>query len=208
MSSVVRDDLVPARAAPPAHAGSTSSTARRSGARRRHVSRSCSTVHDLADPPLSGRVPRWHRLYGQTGLRRTLEAADAVVAVSESRRPRPSRSTGSPAERIRVVPNGVDDVFTHGGPAVGGDYVLAVATLEPRKNLVRAVEAARARRRRSCESSERGAGAASMSRAGWARCRTRARGARTAARAASSTRRCTRASVFPFSRRWRAGRLS
>jgi glycosyltransferase involved in cell wall biosynthesis len=41
------------------------------------------------------------------------------------------------------VPNGVDEVFTPDGPAADGEYVLAVATLEPRKNLGRAVEAAR-----------------------------------------------------------------
>jgi alpha-1,3-rhamnosyl/mannosyltransferase len=49
-----------------------------------------------------------------------------------------------PAERVRVVPHGVDDVFSTDGPAAEGEYVLAVATLEPRKNLARAVEAARA----------------------------------------------------------------
>jgi alpha-1,3-rhamnosyl/mannosyltransferase len=41
------------------------------------------------------------------------------------------------------VPHGVDPVFTAAGPRADGDYVLAVATLEPRKNLGRAVEAAR-----------------------------------------------------------------
>jgi glycosyltransferase involved in cell wall biosynthesis len=40
------------------------------------------------------------------------------------------------------VPNGVDPVFVPAGPRVDGDYVLAVGTLEPRKNLARAVEAA------------------------------------------------------------------
>ena len=50
---------------------------------------------------------------------------------------------GVPAERVRVVPNGVEPVFTRTGPAADGDYVLAVGTLEPRKNLGRAVEAAR-----------------------------------------------------------------
>jgi len=48
-----------------------------------------------------------------------------------------------PDERIRVVPNGVDPVFTPEGARTDGDYVLAVATLEPRKNLARAVDAAR-----------------------------------------------------------------
>ncbi len=48
-----------------------------------------------------------------------------------------------PAARIRVVPNGVDAVFAPDGPRADGEYVLAVATLEPRKNLRRAVDAAR-----------------------------------------------------------------
>jgi alpha-1,3-rhamnosyl/mannosyltransferase len=47
-----------------------------------------------------------------------------------------------PDEKIRVVPNGVDDEFTRDGPAADGEYVLAVGTLEPRKNLGRLVEAA------------------------------------------------------------------
>jgi alpha-1,3-rhamnosyl/mannosyltransferase len=41
-----------------------------------------------------------------------------------------------------VVPHGVDPAFTAAGPRAEGDYVLAVATLEPRKNLARAVSAA------------------------------------------------------------------
>jgi glycosyltransferase involved in cell wall biosynthesis len=42
-----------------------------------------------------------------------------------------------------VIPNGVSDVFSPAGPAEGGDYVLAVGTLEPRKNLPRLAEATR-----------------------------------------------------------------
>jgi glycosyltransferase involved in cell wall biosynthesis len=42
-----------------------------------------------------------------------------------------------------VIPNGVDDVFVPEGPAAEGDYVLAVGTLEPRKNLARIAEACR-----------------------------------------------------------------
>jgi glycosyltransferase involved in cell wall biosynthesis len=72
-----------------------------------------------------------------------LSAADAIVAVSEFTRGEIVELTGVLADRIRVVPNGVDDVFAEDGPAADGDYVLAVATLEPRKNLERAVEAAR-----------------------------------------------------------------
>jgi glycosyltransferase involved in cell wall biosynthesis len=72
-----------------------------------------------------------------------LRRADAVVAVSEFTKRELEALVEVPAERIRVVPNGVDPVFTADGPAAEGDYVLAVATLEPRKNLGRAVEAAR-----------------------------------------------------------------
>src|SRR5205823_1412698 len=40
-------------------------------------------------------------------------------------------------DRVRVIPNGVEDVFTPDGPRADGDFVLAVGTLEPRKNLAR-----------------------------------------------------------------------
>jgi glycosyltransferase involved in cell wall biosynthesis len=102
------------------------------------------TVHDLALLRYPEAFPRWHRLYGQTALRRTLRAADALVAVSEFTRDETIALAGVPAERIRVVPNGVDRVFAPDGPAADGEYVLAVATLEPRKNLASAVEAAKA----------------------------------------------------------------
>src|SRR5437016_2549651 len=48
-----------------------------------------------------------------------------------------------PEEKIRVVHNGVDERFRPEGPAADGQYVLAVGTLEPRKNLPAAQEAAR-----------------------------------------------------------------
>jgi glycosyltransferase involved in cell wall biosynthesis len=101
------------------------------------------TVHDLAILRAPEAFPRWHRLYGTAGLRRVLRAADAIVAVSEFTRREVVELAGVRKERVRVVPNGVDPVFTPDGPRAEGDYVLAVATLEPRKNLERAVEAAR-----------------------------------------------------------------
>jgi alpha-1,3-rhamnosyl/mannosyltransferase len=42
---------------------------------------------------------------------------------------------------IRVVPNAVENVFSPEGPRAEGDYVLAVGTLEPRKNLQRIAQA-------------------------------------------------------------------
>lgn len=100
------------------------------------------TVHDLALLRYPEAFPRWHRLYGQTILRMTLRAADALVAVSEFTKGEAVSLSGVSSERIRVVPNGVEEIFTPDGPAAEGDYVLTVATLEPRKNLARAVEAA------------------------------------------------------------------
>jgi alpha-1,3-rhamnosyl/mannosyltransferase len=44
---------------------------------------------------------------------------------------------------VRVVPNGVAATFTPDGPRADGDYVLAVGTLEPRKNLRRTIDATR-----------------------------------------------------------------
>lgn len=101
------------------------------------------TVHDLAILRFPEAFPRWHRLYGRAGLARVLRAADAIVAVSEFTKDETITLADVPAERIRVVPNGVDSVFDPNGPRAEGDYVLAVATLEPRKNLSRVVEAAR-----------------------------------------------------------------
>ena len=45
------------------------------------------------------------------------------------------------AAKIDVVPNAVEDVFKPDGPKAEGDYVLAVGTLEPRKNLERIARA-------------------------------------------------------------------
>lgn len=101
------------------------------------------TVHDLAILRAPEVFPRWHRLYGRFGLVRVLRAADAIVAVSEFSRDETIELAHIPAERIRVIPHGVDPVFAAAGHRAEGDYVLAVATLEPRKNLARAVEAAR-----------------------------------------------------------------
>ena len=101
------------------------------------------TVHDLAILRYPEAFPRWHRQYGRAGLRKVLRAASAVAAVSEFTKDEVVALAGVAADRVRVVPNGVDAFFTAEGPRSKGDYVLAVATLEPRKNLGRAVEAAR-----------------------------------------------------------------
>ncbi|HET9242475.1 MAG TPA: glycosyltransferase family 1 protein [Gaiella sp.] len=101
------------------------------------------TVHDLGILRHPEAFPTWHRTTGVLALRSGVRAADAIVAVSAFTRDELVELLRVPVERIRIVPNGVDPVFTPGGPAAPGDYVLAVGTLEPRKNLAAAVEAAR-----------------------------------------------------------------
>ena len=88
------------------------------------------TVHDLAILRYPDAFPLWHRLYGKTGLQRVLTAADAVIAVSEFTKGEVAALARVPLERVRVVPNGVDAIFTPDGSAAEGEYVLAVATLE------------------------------------------------------------------------------
>jgi glycosyltransferase involved in cell wall biosynthesis len=100
------------------------------------------TVHDLAVLRYPDLFPAWTRLYGRTSLRPTLRAASRVIAVSEFTKREVVALAGVPADRVRVVPNATDDaVFTAEGPRAEGDYVLALGTLEPRKNLARLAQA-------------------------------------------------------------------
>ena len=100
------------------------------------------TVHDTALLRHPEAFPRWHRHTGRIALRHGAMRADAIVAVSAFTRAELVELLGIPPERVRVVPNGIEPVFVPEGPVADGDYVLAVGTLEPRKNLARAVEAA------------------------------------------------------------------
>ena len=101
------------------------------------------TVHDLAVFRHPDAFNRWTRSYSPHVVPRVLAAARRIIAVSEFTRRELRELLHVPDEKIRVVPNAVDDEFTHEGPAAEGAYVLAVGTLEPRKNLPRLVEAAR-----------------------------------------------------------------
>jgi glycosyltransferase involved in cell wall biosynthesis len=100
------------------------------------------TVHDLAVFRHPDAFNRWTRTYSPRLVPRVLAAADRVIAVSEFTKRELVELLAVPDEKIRIVPNAVDDEFTSDGPAADGDYVLAVGTLEPRKNLPRLVEAA------------------------------------------------------------------
>jgi glycosyltransferase involved in cell wall biosynthesis len=101
------------------------------------------TVHDLAVFRQPEAFPAWTRLYAPRVVPLVVRAATRVIAVSEFTASEVESLLRVPRERIRVVPNAVDDVFGPDGDRAEGDYVLAVGTLEPRKNVERAVEAAR-----------------------------------------------------------------
>jgi len=95
------------------------------------------TVHDLAVLRHPEWFNRWTRTYSRLAVPRVVRAASRVIAVSEFTRRELVSLLGAPPDKIRVVPNAVDDVFTLEGPRAEGDFVLAVGTLEPRKNLAR-----------------------------------------------------------------------
>ncbi len=101
------------------------------------------TVHDAAVLRYPEAFPVWHRHTGRLALRQAARSADVIVAVSAFTRHELAELLDVRDDRVRVIGNGVDAVFTATGPAATGDYVLAVGTLEPRKNLARTVEAAR-----------------------------------------------------------------
>ena len=101
------------------------------------------TVHDLAVLRHPETFNQWTRRYSRLAVPRVARAARRVIAVSEFTRGEIVELLGVSAERIAVIPNAVGPPFVADGPAAEGDYVLAVGTLEPRKNLERLVEAAR-----------------------------------------------------------------
>jgi glycosyltransferase involved in cell wall biosynthesis len=101
------------------------------------------TIHDLAVLRHPETFNRWTRAYSRRALPRVARAAARLIAVSEFTKRELVELLDVPAEKVRVIPNAVGEPFTPEGDTAEGDYVLAVATLEPRKNLPRLVEAHR-----------------------------------------------------------------
>jgi glycosyltransferase involved in cell wall biosynthesis len=98
------------------------------------------TFHDLAVLRHPETFNRWTRVYSQRALPRVARAAARLIAVSEFTKRELLELLDVPEEKVRVIPNAVGEPFTAVGEAAEGDYVLAVSTLEPRKNLTRLVE--------------------------------------------------------------------
>ena len=109
------------------------------------------TVHDLSFMRSPQAFPRFQRVYLRTQVQRSVRAARRVIAVSEATKRDVVEIFGVPSERVDVVYNGVDTGFS---PAAAGEigafrrrkglperYILHLGTLEPRKNLVRLVQA-------------------------------------------------------------------
>jgi glycosyltransferase involved in cell wall biosynthesis len=99
------------------------------------------TFHDLAVVRHPDAFNAWTRRYSAFALPRVARAADAIVAVSEFTKRELVELLAVPEEKVRVIPNAVAPPFTREGPASEGDFVLAVSTLEPRKNLHTLLEA-------------------------------------------------------------------
>jgi glycosyltransferase involved in cell wall biosynthesis len=98
-------------------------------------------VHDLAVLRHPEWFNRWTRTYSRFAVPRVVRAASRLIAVSEFTKRELVALLDVEPDKIQVVPNGVEDVFTPDGPRAEGDYVLAVGTLEPRKNLARIAQA-------------------------------------------------------------------
>jgi glycosyltransferase involved in cell wall biosynthesis len=98
------------------------------------------TIHDVAVLRHPRAFNRWTRAYSAFALPRVARAARRIVVGSAFTRQEVVELLDVPEEKVRVIPYGVGAPFAAQGPAADGDYVLAVSTLEPRKNLPRLVE--------------------------------------------------------------------
>jgi glycosyltransferase involved in cell wall biosynthesis len=101
------------------------------------------TFHDLAVLRHPETFNRWTRAYSRLALPQVAKAARRLIAVSEFTKHELLELLDVPEQKVRVIPNAVGPPFEAQGEAAPGDYVLAVSTLEPRKNLPRLLEAYR-----------------------------------------------------------------
>ena len=100
------------------------------------------TVHDLAVLRHPETFPAWSRNYSRFALPRIVRAAARLIADSEFTRRELVEVLRVDEGRVRVIPLAAATAFSPQGDGAEGDYVLAVGTLEPRKNLGRLAQAA------------------------------------------------------------------
>src|ERR1051325_9042149 len=111
------------------------------------------TIHDLAFEHLPETFTRRGQMQLRLTVRRTARRAARIITVSEFSRQDIIRTYRLPPEKITLTYNGIEDRFTP-YPAssseaadtrrrfgIERDYLLAVGSLQPRKNLARLVRA-------------------------------------------------------------------
>jgi glycosyltransferase involved in cell wall biosynthesis len=102
------------------------------------------TVLDLSVWRFPDAFPRWTRTVVPRLVPLVLRAARRILAISEFTKRELVEVLGVPEAKVAAVPLAVEpELFKPEGPAADGDYVLAVGTLEPRKNLARLAESTR-----------------------------------------------------------------
>ena len=109
------------------------------------------TIHDLAVLRHPETFNPWTRRYSAFALPRVARAARRIIVGSEFTRTEVLELLAVREEKVTVIPYGVGPPFSDDGPASEGDFVLAVSTLEPRKNLARLVEGFRRAELDGCE---------------------------------------------------------
>ena len=110
------------------------------------------TIHDLAFEHMPETFTRRGSLQLKLTVRRTAQKAARIATVSEYSRWDLLRTYRLPPEKVAVTYNGVESHFTAAflpneanevrqNFGIQGDYLLAVGSLQPRKNLVRLIRA-------------------------------------------------------------------
>jgi glycosyltransferase involved in cell wall biosynthesis len=95
------------------------------------------TVHDATPWLHRDTLSPGMRYYSGPLFKQALRRAAGIITVSEAARDDLAFTLGIPPERIHVTHNGVERCFVEAEAARGprAPYILAVGTLEPRKNL-------------------------------------------------------------------------
>src|SRR5437870_5195040 len=110
------------------------------------------TIHDLAFEHLPETFNRRSWMQLRLTVRRTARRSAQIITVSEYSRQDICKTYRIPSERIRVTPEAASEKFF---PVTGGtelkairetygierDYILSLCSIQPRKNLIRLVEA-------------------------------------------------------------------
>ena len=91
------------------------------------------SLHDFTSITMPGRHRMQTILSFNLFIGRSLEMASRVAAVSRAVADEAMRGFGVAASKLEIVPNGVDEFFSPGGPEE--NYALYVGTLEPRKGV-------------------------------------------------------------------------